>query len=167
MRLRELPFIDLGFGLPDATRSLDTVDASPEVGIDQPVPGRHWCAVAEQGRVLYHHGLAVGAAHGDLEVPCGRPTKQRREERLVVCTSGLVLRPPVVGGLRRRRQRQNSRACSMRASMPELGGSPARLPLEDERGGAVVVVVVVVAPPGGSSEAADGATGPVKPGSPE
>jgi hypothetical protein len=54
----------------------------------------------------------------------------------------------------------------MRASMPELGGSLARLLVADEGRGAVVGVVVVVAPPGGSSAAADGATGPINPGSP-
>jgi hypothetical protein len=91
-----------GPGLLDTALGLQSGDGPTELGVDQPVTGRHRRAIFEEGGVLNDDRLPVRPAHHDREVAFGCATEKSAD----------LLEIHRVGG-----QRQNSRACSIRSNV--------------------------------------------------
>ena len=65
---REIQFYP---GLPsflDAARGFESRNFDDVIGVDQPIPSRHWRAVVQERGVAHHSRHAVGAAYHDGEV---------------------------------------------------------------------------------------------------
>jgi CRP/FNR family cyclic AMP-dependent transcriptional regulator len=84
----ELLAVDSGLGGAHPAVTLEARHGEHEVGIDEPVPGRHGGAVVEQRSIADHRRPTGGCADDDLEVRLRRPAEQRGELGNVVGGSG-------------------------------------------------------------------------------
>ena len=74
-RPRERVGVDLGLGRPHAAGGLEPGDAAVELGVDEPVAGRHRRAVAGERRVADDHGCAGASRTTTSNSACGsRPS---------------------------------------------------------------------------------------------
>ncbi len=77
-------------GLPDPAGRFEGADRILEVGIDQPVPGGHRCAVGQEGGIDDHGGPAVVRSHRHVEGAVRSTTQQLGHGRQVVSVRAVI-----------------------------------------------------------------------------
>jgi hypothetical protein len=70
--------VNLSFGGVDSARSLESRHCNHIVGVDEPEPRGHWCAVVQQRRVAHDAGVAVRLAYHHGEITLWSATEQLR-----------------------------------------------------------------------------------------
>ena len=70
--------VDLSFGGVDSARSLESRHCNHIVGVDEPEPRGHWCAVVQQRCVAHDAGVAVRLAYHHGEITLWSATEQLR-----------------------------------------------------------------------------------------
>lgn len=104
--LLQLFGVDELFEAMHAPFALESTDGVVQIGVNQPVQGRHRGAVAQVGFVLDDDGTSVVRANHDRETPAKGATYER-------CDMLLIVKGRVV-----KRQRQNSRVRERRERKP-------------------------------------------------